>query len=286
MLSFFEQFNISSENFINETNIAAYYDRFGSRGVFPSTRQAPRANMGYWKGIDPMQPHALDLATDAFFSLISRTAEISEQDIVVDAGCGYGTNAIYCMQHFAPQKIIGLNLSQAQINVGQNLVDEAQLSNQVTLMKCSALTMPFTPSSIDKILCIEAASHFRTREDFFHKAHEALRPGGILTLADFIIPPAANLPQQVLLSGFRHLFQFPKENIYDKITYLAKLKAAGFEIIETYSMYQDIIPPFTQWIRHHAPPPFPGYNLLGTLGLKIYFSYPLDYVCLKARKVV
>jgi len=273
-----------SENFINETNVASYYNRFGHKGIFPS-KQMPVINMGYWEDVNLHEPKAIDHATNAFFELVCNTAEISTADnLVLDVGCGYGTNAIYCAQHFQPQHIIGLNLSQVQIKVGQKLIAKASLNHKIKILKGNATYIPLPNASVDKILCIEAASHFRTRENFFYEAQRVLQPGGILVLADYVIPPSEKLKQKMLLHTLRYPLLLPKVNVYNRETYLKKLKAAGFDVVSATSIHHHVIPSIKQWVRSYASLSFPGYNLLATLGLTILYSYPMDYLCIKACK--
>ena len=183
--------------------------------------------MGYWKDVQPDSPAAADLATDAFFDLICQTAEINSDDqVVLDVGCGYGTNALYCIRHFQPHHVIGLNLSQVQLKIGQQLVTEAKLADKITLSRGSATDIPLPDGSVDKIVCIEAASHFNTREHFFQEAYRVLRPNGLLVLADYVIPPPEGVLQKTFLDTALHFLLLPQANVYNQPDYLTKLETS------------------------------------------------------------
>lgn len=50
-----------------------------------------------------------------------------------------------------------------------------------------ATKLAFEDSSIDNMLCIEAAFHFSTRSRFFEEAHRVLRPSGRLVMLDVLL---------------------------------------------------------------------------------------------------
>jgi SAM-dependent methyltransferase len=51
--------------------------------------------------------------------------------------------------------------------------------------------MPVDADSVDVVIALECAFHFRTRQRFFREARRVLRPGGRLVTADIIPMPAA-----------------------------------------------------------------------------------------------
>lgn len=264
------------------------YDLIGDK-CLRSPDDVPIANMGYWRDVDVRQPNALDCATRALFELACMTGEISDKDErVFDIGCGFGTNAIHCARRFHPKRITGVNISSVQIEIAERLVAEARLQDRIDFVEASATSMPFPTSSVDKILSVEAAFHFNAREDFFEEAHRILRPGGLLALADLVVPPPRNLWERLLLSSVRRSQQIPAANTYGIDDYVAKLEAAGFGILEAESIREDV---WLSFRRYQKARPVRTrirdtmrYNILYVIAGVQLFLYPLDYLRVKARK--
>lgn len=51
--------------------------------------------------------------------------------------------------------------------------------------------MDFADSSYSNIICVEAAFHFNTREQFLRDAYRVLKPSGRLVMADALAPSFA-----------------------------------------------------------------------------------------------
>jgi cyclopropane fatty-acyl-phospholipid synthase-like methyltransferase len=271
-----------------KADAAKLYDLIGDKCLRFSD-DVPIANMGYWREVDVRQRDALDCATRALFQLVCVTGEVSDKDEqVIDVGCGFGTNAIHCARNFHPKRITGVNVSSVQIEIGERLVAEAQLQDRIDFVEASATSMPFPTGSADKILSIEAAFHFNTREDFFEDAHRILRPGGLLALADLVVPPPRNPWERLHLSGVRRSQQIPAANTYGIDDYVAKLEAAGFEILEAESIRGDVCLPFKKYqtarpVRTQIRDTL-RFNILYVIAGVQFFLYPWDYLRVKARK--
>lgn len=269
----------------SDSNAAAYYDVRGDRDVLRAKNGQPTINLGYWADIDPRADDALWKATTALFRLVGATAELSPADgHVLDVGCGFGTGAAFCLRHFAPAQITGLNISAEQLKVCRQHVVAQGLAERIRFVHGSATAMPFADASFDKLISIEAAFHFPLRQDFFREAYRVLKPGGTLTLVDIVAPPPKSLLQQGILSILRRSVQLPAGNVYALDTYREKLETSGFAILHASSIRDQVMVPYERWCRKHGLAHVMKLSPMLLLSGAGFFLYPWDYVLIKAQR--
>lgn len=110
--------------------------------------------------------------------------------------------------------------------------------------------MTFEPGSFDRVVALESALHFRTRDEFFRQAHHVLRPGGVLATADIV-------PLNTDKADRRELFStsVPSENSYDSNEYVARLQAAGFVNAQLTSIRTHVYEPWCRWAARKLDDP-------------------------------
>ena len=173
-------------------------------------------NFGYWGTGAKSQREASDALVD---QLVARIANKTGR--VLDVACGLGGSTKRLMQTYPPEMITGINISDAHI------ADARAVAPGCTFQVMDATKLDFPDNHFDAVLCIEAASHFDTRDKFFLEAHRVLKPGGSLVLADYLFYTSMI---NTLLSQFG---QVPRANLVGSITdYSAHLAAAGFVSID------------------------------------------------------
>ena len=208
-------------------------------------------NFGYWRDAS-----SADKASEALAMLVAETAQIGIGDTILDCGYGFGDQDIFWARKLKPKQIIGLNITQSQVTVARRRVDEAGLSDCIDLRYGSATEMPIASDSVDRVVALESAFHFRTRERFFREAWRVLRPGGRLVTADIIPMPAATglqnlLKQQISWAMVASKFAIPVENAYRRPSYRSRLALCGFEKIQVESIRDWIYAPLHEYLRQH-----------------------------------
>lgn len=268
------------------TTAQVYDEILGENGLAQDkTTHIPSVNMGYWKDIPVISPEKIHDANRALFSLVSEAAMFSEHDeTVVDVGCGFATNMRYCLENHEIKKMIGLNISAFQIDWGNRFLKEAGLSQKGEVIMGSAIAMPFEDNSIDRMVSIEAAFHFETRETFLQEAKRVLKPGGILSMADLIICTPHNWWQRILVKSVMKSLYVPAQNVYDYPDYKAIMEKSGLEILHIESMGEVVTVPFHKWFWKRPLSQILDYNILWAISGVGFMFTKMDYMRVVARK--
>lgn len=270
--------------FARSADPGTLYDLRGT-GAIEGTGDVPLVNMGFWHGLDHREERALEKACYALFDLVARGAGLGPDDAhVVDAGCGFGTNAVHVSKEFGPRRVTGVNVSAVQLATARQRAKEGGVSDRVDFLLASVTDLPLADNSVDVVLSIEAAFHFDTREQFFAEAFRVLKPGGRLSMVDLVVPPAKNLWQRAALDLVCRSQAVPRANIYGIADWVAHVRAAGFEIVEEENIVDRVFPIFRRWMLARPLPVMLKYDLWYIGASAPYLIYPFDYVRIVARK--
>ena len=225
-------------------------------GTDVATENAFYLNLGYWSEGALADDRSLDDACQALAALVADSAGMGPGDRVLDVGFGFADQDLFWLDVYRPDGIVGLNVTASQVEVARRRVREAGLEDRIDLRLGSATAMPLEDASVDKVVALECAFHFETRERFFQEARRVLRPGGRLVLADIIPMPAesgwwARLAQRWSWRQVARKFAIPAGNVYPLPEYVAKLKAAGFENARVDSIRERVYAPLHEYLRRH-----------------------------------
>jgi SAM-dependent methyltransferase len=104
---------------------------------------------------------------------------LRERD-VLEVSCGHGGGARYIAHYMQPRRMVGVDINAKAVAFCRGRHSEPGLEFTVG----NAVDLPFTDSSFDAVINIEASHRYPSFETFLREVHRVLRPGGHLMLVD------------------------------------------------------------------------------------------------------
>lgn len=132
-------------------------------------------NFGYW---DDKNNHPV-LAQTNLCKIFGKLANLKPGQNILDVGSGNSSPARLWHEEFGPLDLTEVNINQGQLkNAKQNAVKE-----NFSFVNATATCLPFAHQSVDRVLALESAQHFKPIEKFFSDSHNILAKDGLLALA-------------------------------------------------------------------------------------------------------
>jgi len=135
-------------------------------------------NFGYWndENSDPIS------AQKNLCSYFAKMAELETAKTIIDVGSGLSAPAIFWRNNFE-----NLSINCVNINHSQLLYSGSQ--RNIEFINSSSTKLPFSKNSIDRVLALESAQHFKPLYEFISESKRVLSDSGLLVLA---IPVTVN----------------------------------------------------------------------------------------------
>ena len=108
---------------------------------------------------------------------LARLSELSEDDRLLDVGCGIGGSCRYLVSTFGCHAV-GVDLTPEYVESARMLTSRVGLDAKVEFHEASALGLPFEDESFDVVWTEHAQMNIADKAAFYGEIGRVLRPGG------------------------------------------------------------------------------------------------------------
>jgi len=174
--------------------------QFADKNSSLETSFGRHVHWGYWQdpSVTSVSNEDYAEAAENLTRKICEIADIRDDQVILDAGCGFGGTIAHINEHYHGVNLTGVNIDKRQLERAEKQV-QAGPGNNITFIEADACAFVHNDIQFDRILAVECIFHFPSRERFFEQSHHLLKAGGSLTLSDFI-PTTYFLPVAWMLS--------------------------------------------------------------------------------------
>jgi len=235
-------------------------------------------NFGYWteNTIDPIS------AQKNLCSYFGNLAELEQAKTAVDVGSGLSAPAIFWRDKYPKLNLFCINTNYEQLSFSGP-------ERNIEFLNSTSTKLPFSTNSVDRVLALESAQHFKPLKNFVAESKRVLKNDGILLLA----LPVILLRVSALKLG---ILKFTWSSEHYELDYVKKLVTAeGFIINEEKLIGKNVYEPLADYyiqnrtnLKNMILQKYPNYveKILYTSILKMKTASKqklIDYVILNCK---
>ena len=193
-------------------------------------------NFGLWSKdhTDPIT------AQNNLCAVFADMAELSSATHVVDVGSGLSAPSRLWQDAYPDIRLYDVNI------VFEQLAFSGRQKN-IEFLNSTSTKLPFADSSVDRVLALESAQHFKPLADFVSESKRVLKKHGLLVIA---------IPVTTGISSFRRLglLKFTWSSEHYTVDYLKNmLLSFGFTISEEKLIGSSVYEPLADYYLEHRP---------------------------------
>jgi len=139
--------------------------------------------------------------------------------VVLDVGCGQGKSFRPLVEHFAPQRLIGVDADERALECARR--EAGTEATPIELRLGDAAALGLADSSVDLVFCHQTFHHLVRQEQALREFYRVLKPGGVLLFAE---STRAYIHSWIIRLLFRHPMHLQRS----AEEYMAMLRQHGF----------------------------------------------------------
>jgi len=136
-------------------------------------------NFGFWneKTSTPL------LAQKNLCEVFGKMAQLDSNQKIIDVGSGLTSPALQWHDQYNIKEITCVNINSEQLKNSQSSISKNNFKEYFNFLNATATTLPFENESLDRVLALESAQHFKPLKNFFSESFRILKKDGMLILA-------------------------------------------------------------------------------------------------------
>ena len=193
-------------------------------------------NFGYWSSEheDPIS------AQNNLCMVFAEFAELFSGKHVVDVGSGLSAPSILWRDTFP-------NLHLDCVNINFNQLSFCGPQKNMEFINSTSTKLPFSDDSVDRVLALESAQHFKPLSDFIDESKRILINDGLFVLAVPITIGKSSFKKLGLLKFTWSSEHYSLENLKNLLT------SNGFDIIDEKLIGSNVYDPLADYYVNHRP---------------------------------
>jgi ubiquinone/menaquinone biosynthesis C-methylase UbiE len=158
----------------------------------------PETRIGFWfLGTRTWTNHVIRVALRDLARLIPERKP--SYPVVLDAGCGQGKSFRPLIEHFAPQRLIGIDAEDKCLERAR--AEAARETTHIELYRRDLAALQLPDDSVDLVFCHQTFHHLVRQDMALREFWRVLQPGGVLLFAE---STRAYIHSWIIRLFFRH----------------------------------------------------------------------------------
>jgi ubiquinone/menaquinone biosynthesis C-methylase UbiE len=194
----------------------------------------PETRIGFWfLGTETWTRSVIRVALTDLERLIPERK--ASYPVVLDVGCGQGKSFRPLVEHFAPQRLIGIDAEEKCLARAREEASKERIP--IELRRSDLAALDLADASVDLVFCHQTFHHLVRQEEALREFHRVLKPGGVLLFAE---STRAYIHSWIIRLLFRHPMHLQRS----AEEYMATIRAHGFAFGP-----QNVSLPYLWWSR-------------------------------------
>jgi cyclopropane fatty-acyl-phospholipid synthase-like methyltransferase len=218
----------------NENDVVNLYNTLSP--VMELATEGSMLNFGYWhkKDTSPID------AQNRLCNEVGKSAELGSANSLLDIGSGLSSPAITWATQYPHIDISCVNINYIQLQLAKKIVKERILSSVIHEVNSTSTQLPFSTNSVERIIALESAQHFKPFNNFILESYRVLKKDGILTFAIPVVKKNSNIKNLGILT-----LTWSSEHYEED--FVIRSTSKKFKLIEKIEIGSDVFEPLANY---------------------------------------